>query len=636
MQSRLRAQSDGVKLRGIVLRKMRQMQGLLACALLAASLTSCEFGAVATREPAGAPTSASAAASQHRKAAEALEQSARKAAPAERDGLLWQAAEEWFAAGDTRRALRDLEAASTLPGPGASPVLQVLAARAELERGAPQRALDRILKLPRPQPPALMAEALDVEGRARFALGDGGGAVAALVAREHWLQSSDALRANERVIWEGLQRPGLSLKPPAGADATTRGWLELAGIAAGRDVASVRPALLAWRERYPKHPANGSLLPEWLAEARTSGRAPQRVALVLPLSGRLESAAAAVRDGFFTAYFGADPATGVRPEVLVFDTQQLGPEGAYDAAVRAGSEFVVGPLAKGDVSRIAAAQRDVPVLALNTLAEGDRPRAAFYQFALAPEEEAEQTALRARADGHSTALALVSSDDLGKRLLDSFSRAFERSGGKVLAYEAYDAGASDHQAEIKRLLALDVAQARYRALAGILGEQLQFEARPRQDADFLFLGAQAAQARLLRPELRFHFANDLPIYATSSVYEPHATANEDLDGIVFADMPWMVAPAADDPLRIALRELGSDDWQRRGRLYALGYDAYSLVSVIYGGRGERVRLAGETGILTVEPDGHIRRELRFAELHNGVPRALAESAAVADETAKRP
>jgi hypothetical protein len=58
--------------------------------------------------------------------------------------------------------------------------------------------------------------------------------------------------------------------------------------------------------------------------------------------------------------------------------------------------------------------------------------------------------------------------------------------------------------------------------------------------------------------------------------------------------------------------------------------------VIYGGRGERVRLAGETGILTVEPDGHIRRELRFAELHNGVPRALAESAAVADETATRP
>jgi outer membrane PBP1 activator LpoA protein len=627
----LRAQSDGVKLRGIVLRRMQKMQGLLACALLAASLAGCELGGIATHEPAGEPTSASAAAAEHRKAAEALEQAARKAEPGERDGLLWRAAEEWFAGGDTRRALRNLEAASALPGTGASPTLLVLAARAELERGVPQRALDRVMKVARPMPPALMAEALDVEGRARFALGDGGGAVAALVAREHWLQSSQAVRANEQAIWEGLQRPGLSLKPPAEADATTRGWLELAGIAAGRDVVAARPALLAWRERYPKHPANGSLLPTWLAEAKSSGRAPQRVALVLPLSGRLGGAGAAVRDGFLTAYFGADPAAGARPEVLVFDTQQLGPEGAYDAAVRAGSEFVVGPLSKTDVTRIAATQRDVPVLALNTLAEGERGRAGFYQFALAPEEEAEQTAARARADGHTKALALVSNDDLGKRLLDSFTRAFEEGGGRVLAYEAYDASANDHQAEIMRLLALDVAQARHHALVGILGEQVQFEPRPRQDADFIFLGAQAAQARLLRPELRFHFAGDLPVYATSSVYEPHPTANEDLDGIVFADMPCIVAPATDDPLRVALRELGSGDWQRRGRLYALGYDAYNLVPVIYGGRGERVRLAGETGILTVEPDGHVRRELRFAQLHNGVPRVLPESAAVVDE-----
>jgi outer membrane PBP1 activator LpoA protein len=503
MQSRLRAQSDGVKLRGIVLRKMRQMQGLLACALLAASLTSCEFGAVATREPAGAPTSASAAASQHRKAAEALEQSARKAAPAERDGLLWQAAEEWFAAGDTRRALRDLEAASTLPGPGASPVLQVLAARAELERGAPQRALDRILKLPRPQPPALMAEALDVEGRARFALGDGGGAVAALVAREHWLQSSDALRANERVIWEGLQRPGLSLKPPAGADATTRGWLELAGIAAGRDVASVQ-AGAARVARALSQASSKRLAAAGVARGgahewpRTAARRP-RPSLVRTsrVRGRPPSAMdSSPRISALTLQLACDPRcssstlSSSGPRALM--TRPCAP---------ARNSSSVRSRRRRQPHRRRAARRPGP---RPEHARGRRsPRAAFYQFALAPEEEAEQTALRARADGHSTALALVSSDDLGKRLLDSFSRAFERSGGKVLAYEAYDAGASDHQAEIKRLLALDVAQARYRALAGILGEQLQFEARPRQDADFLFSARRPRRPACCGPSCAF-------------------------------------------------------------------------------------------------------------------------------------
>ena len=157
---------------------------------------------------------------------------------------------------------------------------------------------------------------------------------------------------------------------PAGADATTRGWLELAGIVVGHDPLTVKPALLAWRDRYPRHPANGTLLQTWLAETRPGSRIPHRVALLLPLSGRLEPAAAAVRDGFLTAYFAGGSETEARPEILVFDTEQLGLEGAYAAAARAGSDFIVGPLAKGDVGRIAAVpQRDVPVLALNTLGD---------------------------------------------------------------------------------------------------------------------------------------------------------------------------------------------------------------------------------------------------------------------------
>ena len=370
------------------------------------------------------------------------------------------------------------------------------------------------------------------------------------------------------------------------------------------------------------------MLPTLLAEGRSATQSPHRLGVVLPLSGRLASAAGAVRDGFLTAYFGVPGDAPARPEILVFDTEQLGPEGAYAAAVRAGSDFVVGPLAKADVSRLAALpQHEVPLLALNTLSDRERPSGGFYQFALAPEEEAEQTAVRALADGHFNALALVSGDDLGRRLLESFTLAFERGGGHALATEAYDPAANDHQPEIKRLLALDVAEARYRALVLTLGEKLEFEARPRQDADFLFLGAQAAQARLLRPELRFHFADQLPIYATSSIYEPQPKANEDLEGIVFADMPWIIAPPADDPLRLAMNELGADEWQRRGRLYALGYDAYRLVPLLYGSHGERTQVAGATGLLTVESDGRVHRELSFARVHNGMAQAMADSVA---------
>ena len=86
-------------------------------------------------------------------------------------------------------------------------------------------------------------------------------------------------------------------------------------------------------------------------------------------------------------------------------------------------------------------------------------------------------------------------------------------------------------------------------------------------------------------------------------------------------------PVADDPLRLALNELGTDEWQRRGRLYALGYDAYRLVPLLYESRGEPAQIAGATGLLTVEPDGRVHRELSFARLHNGVAQALADSVA---------
>jgi outer membrane PBP1 activator LpoA protein len=202
-------------------------QGLLACALVVVALAGCTQTLQTRNDKAAAQGSANASVAEHRQSAEALERQATKSDPATRDELLGRAAEEWYAAGDARRAQRSIEAASALPAPGTSPVRQILAARIELERGVPQRALDRLLKLPHRFRPRLPADALEVEGRARFALGDGGGAVTALVAREHWLEDSASLRANERIIWDGLQRPGLSLRVPAGADATTRGWLEL-------------------------------------------------------------------------------------------------------------------------------------------------------------------------------------------------------------------------------------------------------------------------------------------------------------------------------------------------------------------------------------------------------------------------
>jgi outer membrane PBP1 activator LpoA protein len=65
-------------------------------------------------------------------------------------------------------------------------------------------------------------------------------------------------------------------------------------------------------------------------------------------------------------------------------------------------------------------------------------------------------------------------------------------------------------------------------------------AETRDDVDFIFMAAQAMQARQLRPALRFVLAdNSLPIYSTSDSYDPASDSN-DLDDLRVADMPWVI------------------------------------------------------------------------------------------------
>src|SRR5690606_18065819 len=98
-----------------------------------------------------------------------------------------------------------------------------------------------------------------------------------------------------------------------------------------------------------------------------------------------------------------------------------------------------------------------------------------------------------------------------------------------------------------------------------------------------FVVATPQQARSLKPQLRFHHASDLPVYASSHVYSgtPDRSADADLNGIAFTDMPWVIEPG---PGTAAAREQLLQDFgpqmERNSRLFALGFDAYRLAPVL--------------------------------------------------------
>ncbi len=564
-----------------------------------------------------------------REAAQLFERIARQAAAAERAQYQLRAAEQWLAAGARQEAERVLALVTGALTDQQAISRALLDAELALAVGDSARALKTLRGLPPPSSPALATRALDVQARAQFASGNALEGVKSLLARERWLSDSDAVTANHRLMVEGLRSSslhGTSFTPPAGSDPLLAGWLELGTllIELERNPFAATQSVREWRARHPLHPANGALLDDLLRESAVALEYPAQIALLLPLSGRHQSAAIAVRDGFLSAYFQQEATE--RPRVRVYDVAGQDIGSALLRAADDGAQFIVGPLTKDEVSGAASiADGRIPVLALNFLPDGRTAPASFYQFALVPEDEARQVARRVIADGRPRGVALVPAGEWGTRILAAFTEELELLGGQLLARGVYDPSDSDYTPEIQQVLRLSDSRERHARLSSTLGVKLEFEPRRRGDVEFIFVAAQASHSRLIRPQLRFHYAGDIPTYSTSDAFEPDESANVDLDGIIFPDMPWMIAsdPVSDE-LRGSVRRAWPARADRRGRLYAFGYDAYRLIPTLRNRlEGERRLVPGMTGRLTIEADGRIYRDLDWAQIRDGKPRSLA-------------
>ena len=102
-------------------------------------------------------------------------------------------------------------------------------------------------------------------------------------------------------------------------------------------------------------------------------------------------------------------------------------------------------------------------------------------------------------------------------------------------------------------------------------------------------------------------------------------SNRDLNGVMFADTPWIIAPPpwiADYPA------LFNEFWpaeKRLGRLHAMGYDAYHLVSEIFASSlNARQEIIGATGRLYLDGAGKVHRRLAWAQFERGEPIPLPD------------
>jgi outer membrane PBP1 activator LpoA protein len=426
----------------------------------------------------------------------------------------------------------------------------------------------------------------------------------------------------KRYIWRDLQQYQASSPQTIISESAAprwQGWLELSGLGTHQGSgADQQYALELWRSNNPDHPA-AQELPGGMNFLLADGSNPNKVALLLPLSGRLAPAAQAVRDGYLANYYTARAHNGSGPDIEVINILDFDSvTQAYSSAVESGAEFVIGPLSKSAVKELGMMPgRAVPVLALNRIDDSlPSGETALVQLALAPEDEAEQIAKLAFGQGARRALVIHPAGQWGSKMNAALGKQWQKLGGVVSSTATYS-NRESYSSSISSALNLPTSEKRANDIRSMLATNIESTPRRRQDVDVVFmLSKNGVEARSLKPLLAYHYASDLPVYATSNIYRGIPDARDkDLNGIHLVETPWLLNKNLRVRATIAAGGSGNSVYSR---LNALGADAYLLQTRFAQLRaGEDMLIRGNTGMLSLTPALQIKRQLQSATFDGG-------------------
>ncbi len=454
------------------------------------------------------------------------------------------------------------------------------------------------------------------------ALNDHENAIAALIRRESALYGA-ARAETTRYLWQvinavpAVQREFI-MENSRNPQVQNRIRQSLNGTIG--DVNRAPQQFNQWREDYtPNKPSR-------VVDSQWGPNSPRSIYVLLPLSSRFGKAAQAVKAGLEREHRLNESL--YRPNLSFYDIGdnplQIGQY--YAAAVRAGADFIIGPIGKtfsneandsaGYFSggyaandydrRYNGTNSNVPMLMLG----GDQQlTTGNLRLSMSPELEGQQVADRAWQDGHLSAGVMLPNTDRGQRVLNGFSQRWLALGGKLSQVVRYSSQQFDHSAELKQLFSINASEYRSRRLNQVLGEKLKFSPYQRGDIDFVLMVANNKTGRIVRPQINFFTNSQLPVYATASVYNgiEDSIANMDLDATRFPVMPWVVR--------------SSKVTQYAGQLnmlQAMGMDAYRVAGSLATLRSSLdTALQGNSGQLQLHSGGEIHYQPAWAKFTNG-------------------
>ncbi|MFT5676814.1 MAG: outer membrane PBP1 activator LpoA protein [Paraglaciecola sp.] len=486
------------------------------------------------------------------------------------------------------------------------------------------------------------------------------------VANKQWLDAAKGVLASaleysdkSQKIWQFIENLSLKELRQARLDKSQlQPWIQLSLITRqfGLQPARLRTAVVEWQARHVNHPLSQSLPPELVSALATDSFRAAKVAVLLPLTGRLANQGQAIKQGILAAYLdNLDEATLPEPslrnvvqgvvdnlpqdttrQIHFFDSAFSSPEEL--AELVAEYDFVIGPLLKDKISGLLKELPiDKPILALNRVEQipstfTTQQREGFY-FALAPEDEAQQLAKYISKIGLKHPIVFAANTNATKRMTEAFAEQWKASASNT-KYIAPDIATFNTNKEMGEQVTalLDVAnskarikQIEYLASADVFGVE-----RNRRDIDAIVLFANPEQTELLNPIIETSLSpfarQTLSVFASSRSYSLQLNKNSlrDLRNLTFSDMPWMLPDHQWGNLAQQTKLLWPQREDTLMRLFALGFDAYKLLPKL-----RHLKLlphntvAGMTGEISMDATGNLLRNLPWAKIRKDQVETLA-------------
>lgn len=440
-----------------------------------------------------------------------------------------------------------------------------------------------------------------------------------LLALDAWLGNSADSTAQD-LLWQQLVKLSDAELRELGEQNHPRAqaWLELLQLTQGfaGDQQAITQALTDWQQRHPMLPAADKLPKDVKLLSQTPAYNPERIAVLLPLSGPLKTLGDAVQ-------YGMAAAAAKQQRTLVFiDSTKAAAE--LQAEVTAAQvQFVIGPLLREDIDKIQQMPDwQWPTLFLN--GKGDLPvKPEQYFFALAWEDEASQMVQVFRQRQYQHPVLIYAVNPIGQRMAQHFQSRWQQSGGQPV--ETYSYGSQEQlQALINKFLEAEASEERAKEINRLIGQSIKAELHSRQDIDAIYLIADPVQTRFFKPFIDVTVsptAKRLPIFTSSRSHslKVDKTDQRDLAGLTMTEMPWLLPQAAiAPPLRQEFDSLFAEQDEQLQRLFAMGHDALMLVGHLKQQQQfPAMAYHGLTGSLRLA-DGHsIQRQLTLAQYRQG-------------------